>query len=168
MKKLIAAAFAVALTGVCLTARAEDAILYWQVPTSGKAVDAGYSYAYLYAQVDGGGNVMLSEQGWAYDTQMASEGKVAEANLSGVDGTINSFFVEYYKENAQLIGKSVAETLMDLVQSGYVKGIQLNPPVEQTGAWSPTPNFTTSIPEPTSGLLMLIGLAGLALRRKRA
>ena len=27
---------------------------------------------------------------------------------------------------------------------------------------------TASVPEPTSGLLMLVGLAGLALRRRRA
>ena len=27
---------------------------------------------------------------------------------------------------------------------------------------------TAAVPEPTSGLLMLVGLAGLALRRKRA
>ena len=33
------------------------------------------------------------------------------------------------------------------------------------GTWNYTAN---SIPEPTSGLLMLMGLAGLALRRKRA
>lgn len=32
-----------------------------------------------------------------------------------------------------------------------------------TGGWQ-----TTAVPEPTSGLLMLIGLAGLALRRRRA
>ena len=29
-------------------------------------------------------------------------------------------------------------------------------------------NFTSNVPEPTSGLLMLLGVAGLALRRKRA
>jgi len=29
-------------------------------------------------------------------------------------------------------------------------------------------NFTASVPEPTSGLLMLLGMAGLALRRRRA
>ena len=32
-----------------------------------------------------------------------------------------------------------------------------------TGGWQ-----TTAVPEPTSGLLMLVGLAGLALRRRRA
>ena len=32
-----------------------------------------------------------------------------------------------------------------------------------TGGWQ-----TTAVPEPTSGLLMLIGMAGLALRRRRA
>ena len=31
------------------------------------------------------------------------------------------------------------------------------------GSWT-----TTAVPEPTSGLLMLVGLAGLALRRRRA
>lgn len=34
--------------------------------------------------------------------------------------------------------------------------------VSGTGAW------VASVPEPTSGLLMLVGLAGLALRRRRA
>ena len=36
---------------------------------------------------------------------------------------------------------------------------------QAAGAWTST---TTSVPEPTSGLLMLLGMAGLALRRKRA
>ena len=37
----------------------------------------------------------------------------------------------------------------------------------QIGVWSPT-TFTASVPEPSSGLLMAVGLALLALRRKRA
>ncbi len=36
---------------------------------------------------------------------------------------------------------------------------------QAAGAWT---SVTGGVPEPTSGLLMLIGLAGLALRRKRA
>ena len=164
MKKLIVAAFAVALTGVCLTAQAEDAILYWQVPTAGDAAAANYSYAYLYAQVDGGGNVMLHQQGWAYDTAMASNGEVAKAYLADISGTINSFFVEYFNDSYDLIGRSDTETLAKLVGEGHLQGIQSNPPISYTGAWEPSFN---AVPEPTSGLLMLIGLAGLALRRKR-
>ena len=34
---------------------------------------------------------------------------------------------------------------------------------QAAGGWT-----STSVPEPTSGLLMLLGMAGLALRRKRA
>ena len=38
------------------------------------------------------------------------------------------------------------------------------------GALKPASNFTyaTAVPEPTSGLLLLLGMAGLALKRKRA
>ena len=34
---------------------------------------------------------------------------------------------------------------------------------QAAGAWT-----ATAVPEPTSGLLMLLGMAGLALRRRRA
>ena len=42
----------------------------------------------------------------------------------------------------------------------YIGGVSSN---GQLASWS-----TAAVPEPTSGLLMLMGLAGLALRRKRA
>lgn len=166
MKKLIIAAFAVVVALARFAAQAEDAILYWQVPTDGGAVAAGYNYAYLYAQVDGKGNVMLPQGGWAYDQTMASGGEMAAAHLAGIDGTISSFFVEYYNDNKQLIGKSIPQTLMELGMLGCIEGFQSNPPVTQTGTWAP--GYTAVVPEPTSGLLMLMGLVGLALRRKRA
>ena len=37
-----------------------------------------------------------------------------------------------------------------------------------TAGVSGTPTYFTAVPEPTSGLLLLLGMAGLALKRKRA
>jgi hypothetical protein len=52
---------------------------------------------------------------------------------------------------------------------------QYTPPAQQNGelywdmsSFSSSTVGTQSVPEPTSGLLMLVGLAGLALRRRRA
>ena len=56
-----------------------------------------------------------------------------------------------------------------------VKANQYTPPASGTQFAMTAANFTnsgtiaaTAVPEPTSGLLMLVGLAGLALRRRRA
>ena len=40
--------------------------------------------------------------------------------------------------------------------------------VNRTIGYGTQSGVTQSVPEPTSGLLMLVGLAGLALRRRRA
>ena len=44
------------------------------------------------------------------------------------------------------------------------KNIAANANFSTAGTWS----YTANVPEPTSGLLMLLGVAGLALRRRRA
>ena len=59
------------------------------------------------------------------------------------------------------VGKVTLESAMD-ASSGYMSQSLLGT-TSTAPAWS-----TAAVPEPTSGLLLLLGMAGLALKRKRA
>ena len=161
MKKLIVAV--AILAGLQFSAVAD--ILYWQVP-AGAYVEQRFgdrfAYAQLYAGVDGGWQA-VNEAGWFYAPAMHSTtpAMVAEADFSGL--APDSFYVEYYGTQNEALGHSHAYTLESLAKFGFVSSGG-NPPTVATGAWTPT----FIIPEPTSGMLMLLGFAGLALRRKRA
>lgn len=63
----------------------------------------------------------------------------------------------YYMGN---IATAVVEGLADVDVSGLAEML--------SGTTTATSWSTASVPEPTSGLLMLLGMAGLALRRRRA
>ena len=64
----------------------------------------------------------------------------------------------------------------DIVASYTVSGFDAADPKDAwsasfsfgTAGTSASPNTFTAVPEPTSGLLLLLGMAGLALKRKRA
>ena len=64
--------------------------------------------------------------------------------------------------NYYLTGEQSLATLSGSYTASVAFGNQ-STPSQAAGAWT-----AVSVPEPTSGLLMLIGLAGLALRRRRA
>ena len=74
---------------------------------------------------------------------------VIETNVSGVDYTYTS----------STVTKTAQATSTPTIGFGAQTNTQLA--VNSPGAWQ-------SVPEPTSGLLMLLGMAGLALKRKRA
>ena len=79
-----------------------------------------------------------------------------------------SFIVELgnidASENWTTVATSASATYSSL--GDYIhETFDINP--GQIAVWTPT-TFTTPIPEPSSGLLMAVGLALLALRRKRA
>lgn len=67
----------------------------------------------------------------------------------------------YVDENGQPTDRIVNDTY---VVSGISEGLSTLDPF----IFAKDGNFTTAMPEPTSGLLLLVGLAGLALRRRRA
>ena len=93
------------------------------------------------------------------------------ADLGQVSGAITSFWVEYYNYNEQngaltLLGWSESVTPSSLISQGSIAQFTDDHlPSSQYSPWSPT-EFT-AVPEPTSGTLLLIGGALLALRRKQ-
>ena len=65
---------------------------------------------------------------------------------------------QWYMENAGSIGAKAGSTKTSLANLGLKVG----------GGSGTTATSWTAVPEPTSGLLLLLGMAGLALKRKRA
>ena len=60
------------------------------------------------------------------------------------------------------VGKVTFESALG-AESGHMSTFLLGDTTKSAPAWS-----SAAVPEPTSGLLMLLGMAGLALRRRRA
>ena len=91
----------------------------------------------------------------------------ADGNISGVSGSSISFLV--------LTDGTAADSTFYYAANVDITGYTYEPPSGNPGVfYLDTTGFTSgtigtaAIPEPTSGLLMLVGLAGLALRRRRA
>ena len=126
-------------------------------------VDGGQSLA-SYAAANGGQQVSMT--GGAFSTTYTTEEDL---------GTLNIVLVA---------DDGKGHVLVDAVTPGnweYVEGVGAVP---LAGDWLSNPDYsldskgpfdewgswytTSSVPEPTSGLLLLLGVAGLALRRRRA
>ena len=141
----------VAFVSLCLSAQAS--YLYWQVdPTDYKditAVDSVNAYG-LYA-LTGGSKTLISETMGPVD--------VTKYNSD------TSFLVELYNYNgssyAQL-GQGTEKSYADLASDGFITNELL--PVAQAKVWH---GGTMTVPEPTSGFLMMVGLALLGLKRRK-
>ena len=176
MKKLIAIC-AVALSA---SAFATDSYLYWMVDEAVTWADGTatstptYTAARVgYAAADGSGTTTYltiykasgSEVGdkLEFDSAYGSSAHYAGGIASTLQTTSYSFFIELLNDST-VVGTS--EKLAGNALSSYLTSSMggTNQPGE---AWKGGTFTTAAIPEPTSGLLMLVGLAGLALRRKR-
>lgn len=152
MKKLILMSF----VSAALMALAEDSYLYWQVQQDSSGVE------FDYAQVKADGTTVV---GKGADRYLAAD----ETGYSG--GPINTYFdlayvgstfvVELLNASGDVVGRSGLFEYSD-IKSNIFGG------TTPSGASPWTVTSLESVPEPTSGLLFLMGLAGLALRRKRA
>ena len=147
---------------VCGIALAEDSYLYWQINQNEAEKPIEFAYAQVKATTADGDSYVGEAMGVTGGGMATSAGpinSVFDAATYGA-GTGYSFVVELMNSEFDVIGES--ETFGYAAIAPYIFSS-----MGQTGAsaWTVTA-FT--VPEPTSGLLFLLGLAGLALRRKKA
>lgn len=170
MKKLMAM---VAMMIAGSAAMADYAYLYWEV---GRGEEWPFLRTFDYAQIrvtDQGGNVLgnvtalgnYDSTGGGPLTSIYSESPGSNttlpifAKIDGYDNDLYGFVVQAYLEDGTLAWTSQVgyyDQLEGHVWQGDVTAM--------SGDISP---WVASIPEPTSGLLLLLGVAGLALRRRR-
>ena len=191
MKKLMMAAV-VALAAIGLNA----ASVNWSTPrgylydgesaqkiTSGSAylmyVTAGYAQAdlvaaFVTAEGDAGKTLAAMTASGAMATGAGDIGTNARitgaestSSLAGADGTI--YFVVFNDDKMYVSITAAAEydSLMG-TSSATFASISASSKLEFDASKGYSAAGWYTVPEPTSGLLMLLGMAGLALRRRRA
>lgn len=146
MKKLFVMLFAAVAVS---TALATDSYLYWFAsPTS---VGGDYSYA------------VLSGTGGDIEFRVASDssGAIAAAFTPDAITEGGSYYLELFNESDQSLWKGYTFTYAELQQMGALL------PVGASGPFTGSPVDMAGVPEPTSGLMMLLGFALLGLKRKR-
>ena len=180
MKKLMIAAFAIASAAIAQAASINWAATAYNYVTSEGAVqtsstaDAG-TFVLVYLGNDS------SSIDWSTAT-VVNEGTVTygsgkSGSFARAGGTYGfTYGAEGAPSNGDIFGVMFRDDKGALSQLTYVGGATDDETFTITGMGNntyagaftfATANYT-SVPEPTSGLMLVLGLAGLALKRKRA
>lgn len=170
MKKLL---MSLALVGSLAAMSAKgDSYIYWMADvsdtTQGDNAQIGtFQYAQLVAYDQGGSKVAAFDASYADATEasgyMATQRVPSQSLASFVDAQNWTYYVELYTDD-WMKGKSAGYSWEQLQGMDAIYQSTLSGGLG-TAAFT---TFTYNVPEPTSGLLVLFGLCGLALKRKRA
>lgn len=165
MKKLLVVLAAVAMAGL-----SQASELWWTInnPTVDGETAGAWDTAKLYANTtDSNVRGTLIDQISAEDLSFLGGTKT---DLGGYASSAYSFYLEIFN-GSQLVGASVVGQVASydsLVTAGAIRSGD----IMGGGTASPYTGFssftTNVVPEPTSGLMILLGLAALGLKRKRA
>ena len=174
MKKLI---FSLGILSAVI-APAADSYLYWMIDLDSSDNYPALDYARVRYESTGGDGYLTIYDG-AFDTAMTVNGEsgvgktdlvVADlmgdgfyASLASIANLASaSFIVELYNTEGKFLARSFPNGAYgDMATHIYSSGGIVPTPA------SPWTAGSFDVPEPSSGLLMLLGMAGLALRRKR-
>lgn len=183
MKKLIIIA-ALALGASCSHA----SMVYWQMIDAAantyfsSAQDLNGMTAYLVASGDWDSDDVAASLGkaqassasstWSmktYDTSsnkaQFNTGVLKAQGLSLTEGT-GDFYIILADDSKYWASDKLTD--VSILADGDISTSYKSAKVQLANATALTSSSFTAIPEPTSGLLMLLGMAGIALRRKRA
>lgn len=145
-------------------------LLYWMVEDS-TAGQYDFAYAGVKDVTSGVSLDYVDEEGvtwtdfWQVPKELFADGGVF--GFIGSDAVNHSFQIGLYDAADNPVAVGETKTYGELVEFGAIGKSLIDreePPAWTGGTFSATP----VVPEPTSGVLTLVGLAGLALRRKRA
>ena len=147
-----------------MAASAEDSYLYWMVGS-----DAG-DYSYARIRDDSGNYLSIYDSG--FDSEYVDVGDKSSISKANVDdlrtyneglyaalatSPVSSFVVELYNADNKFVSQAVLPYSEGSIYTGGIAA--------PAASWATFQSF--AVPEPSSGLLMLIGCAMLGLRRRR-
>lgn len=168
-----------------LGATIEAASIKWNssnkiTDSTGTVISSAANFTSL---MNGGSLVLVLLKDKTYDGTISVLGgsvslKTTPSSMKGkVNGTYDFVYTDNVLKNGDVLGVMFKDATGNLSQLVYTDGTSINDTLTIDGLTDTTfsTNFTygangnfTVVPEPTSGLLLLFGLAGLALRRKQA